>query len=164
MNERPDFLAAGQGSAKESFKMLSTDEILTLGVLPPARERPEWLKDRIIGVVAEGVRRRSFYEDDPVEWRHRPGLMNWWVARQLVGGKVSTEDFNTAVDALILDGRLVEVWLVRPDQRAAPHMLVRPGKFAKLPRPVAQARGRAEVLAGEPWAQALLDKAARSVR
>jgi hypothetical protein len=131
-------------------------EILTLGAPPSAPGRPEWLQGRLVRVVADGVSYRTFWPEG-IAWRHRPGIMPWWAARQLVGGRVSAAEFRAAVETLLSEGRLIEVRLARGDGRDAPHLLIVPRRVKELPREVAQVRGLRRVLEAESWARALVE-------
>jgi hypothetical protein len=67
------------------------------------------------------------------------------------GVRVSAADFAQAVEELLAEGKLIEVWLQQVDDRDASHLLMIPGLSEALRRPVARARGTPEVLEAEPW-------------
>ena len=128
----------------------------------PAIDRAEWLRGRIIRLIDAGVPRMEFVGDflagrERVQtgWEQAPGSCAWWALRQRLGGRVTAAEFAEAIDALIAEGRLIEVWLAPPDRRQTPHCLLLPGRSDGLRHPVARARGRADVLSREPWHGAL---------
>ncbi len=139
---------------------MSEQQISTLGSPPPARDRSAWLAGRILAVVAEGMPCYHFERGRMIPGRRGVGALQRWVVRQGVGGRVSSGEFAAAVESLLAGGRLLEVWLERPDRRVASHLLVLPGRSAELPRTVACARGLADVLAAEPWARSIAAESA----
>jgi len=129
--------------------------IATIGPPPQRPTRAELVRAGILRVIAAGVCWPGFL-GYPDRWPARPGAMPWWTVRQRVGGRVSAADFAAAVEGLLAEGRLIEVWLERRDGRSIPHLLMIPGCSEALSRPVAQARGKPEVLAAEPWYAGLM--------
>jgi hypothetical protein len=119
--------------------------IAIIGTRPPRPSRPEVIKAAILRAVAAGL----CWSGN--RWRHLPGTLPWWELRIRIGGRVSADAFAQAIEDLLAEGQLIEVWLARADGRDAPHLLMLPGKSSALKRPVAQARGKPEVLAAEPW-------------
>jgi hypothetical protein len=89
------------------------------------------------------------------QWIHEPGRITYSELRFKVGGRVSTSEFRGAIEDLLAAGELIEVRLVRMDQRATKHLLIRPGRFKVLERAAAEVRGRPDILAQEPWAASL---------
>src|SRR3954466_7213593 len=141
--------AIGQGS------------VVTVGEFP-AIERPEWLRGRIIHLIEDGVPRMDYVggfavgrERVQTGWEQPPGSHAWWALRQRLGGRVTAAEFVDAIDALIAEGLLIEVWLTPPPRRQTPHCLLLPGRSDGLRHPVARARGRADILSREPWHGAL---------
>jgi hypothetical protein len=141
--------AIGQGS------------VVTVGELSRV-ERPEWLRGRIIRLIEAGVPRMEYVggfavgrERVQMGWEQAPGSHAWWALRQRLGGRVTAAEFADAIDALIAEGLLIEVWLTPPARRQTPHCLLLPGRSDGLRHPVARARGRADVLSREPWHGAL---------
>lgn len=121
-------------------------EIVTLGGLPQRPDPATNLRRRIL----EALRAGGTWSQDGV-----PGARPWWALRQAVGGRVDAATFAQAVEDLMAEGKVVEVWLRVPDRREPPHLLLLPGSRVPLRYPVARARGRPEVLAREPWANEL---------
>jgi hypothetical protein len=80
-----------------------------------------------------------------------PGAAPFWSVRQRLGGRVLSALFFGAVEELLEAGEVIEVWLQRTDGRTASHLLLLPGHSDELRSRVAQARGRADRLAAEPW-------------
>lgn len=140
-----------QGSIKAAPQ---TPVVVTLGAPPTPEDDRERLKKRIIGLLRAGVP-RLYRAEERGPWLTPPGACAWWEMRQRVGGRTARADFRAAVDDLLAEGRLIEVWLALPGRRTPAHALLLPGASAALRHPVAQARGRSDVLAGEPWAAAL---------
>ena len=135
--------------------------VITVGELPVI-DRAVWLRLRIIRLIDAGVPRMEFVGDfltggERVQtgWEQAPGSCAWWALRQHLGGRVTAAEFADAIDALIAEGLLIEVWLAPPDRRQTPHCLLLPGRSEGLRHPVARARGRADVLSREPWHGAL---------
>jgi hypothetical protein len=124
--------------------------IATIGAPAERLSRPEAIKARILRVVAAGGCWPG-WRGEPDRWRHLPGTLPWWEVRQRLGGRVSASDFAGAVEDLLAEGRLIEVWLQQVDDRDAPHLLMLPGRSGGLKRPVARARGDPVVLTAEPW-------------
>lgn len=88
----------------------------------------------------------------------------WSWVRMAIGGKVPAPLFRQAVDELLAEGLVFEVWLEPVGRREAAHVLLLPGG---LPRPVpvyqgcptptrvprvVRARGRQDLLPGQRWA------------
>jgi hypothetical protein len=119
--------------------------ISIIGAPPPRPSRAESVKAALLRAVAAGL----CWSDD--RWQYPPGTLPWWEARIRLGGRVPAAAFAGAVEDLLAEGKLIEVWLERSGGRDAPHLLMIPGKSSALKRPVAQARGQPEVLAAEPW-------------
>lgn len=134
---------------------MSEHPISTLGSPPPARDRSAWLAGRILEVVAEGKPTYRYEDRRVLVGRRGAGALPRWEVRQIVGGRVTAGEFAAAVEALLAEGELIEAWLMRPDRRDASHLLVLPGRHEEFPRAVACARGRADVLAAEPWAASI---------
>jgi hypothetical protein len=61
------------------------------------------------------------------------------------------EEFYRAIEGLLADGLVIEVWCQPVDSRTPAHQLLMPGHSAGLAHPVVKARGRADRLAAEPW-------------
>lgn len=120
--------------------------IVTLGG-PPQRPDPgAKLRQRILEALETG----GSWSQDGV-----PGARPWWAVRKAVGGRVNAVTFAQAVEELIAEGKVIEVWLSMPDRREPPHLLVLPSFRVVLRYPVARARGRPEVLALAPWSKEL---------
>jgi hypothetical protein len=139
--------------------MPGRQEIVTVGAPPAPGSEGERLQGRILELVGRGVPRLSSGPDGRLgyhgEWWHPPGALPWWETRQRAGGRVGAEVFRAAVEALVADGRLLEVWLEPDGQRAPGHLLLLPGYSGALRRSAVMARGRPDVLRGEPWAAGL---------
>lgn len=119
----------------------------------PSRTDPDWqLRQRIRALVLQGHGYGGRNGRQGLEGACQAGACPWWWLRQQVGGRVATVAFRQAVDNLICDGELTEVWLRMPDQRDTAHALLLPGYAHVLPYPVTRARGKADVLAREAWA------------
>jgi len=78
---------------------------------------------------------------EQVGWWHEPGVCSFWELRQRLGGRVKRQAFVEAVQALLAEGRVIEVWLAMPDMRESPHCLLLPGHSKALKHPVAQGPG-----------------------
>jgi hypothetical protein len=118
--------------------------------LGEAYDRGRGLRSRILELVRAGVPRR--HGDARGEgWWHRPGALPWSETRQRVGGRVKAAEFTAAVEDLMAEGNLIEVWLRMAGRRAPSHVLLLPDHPEALRHPVARARGLAEVLEEEPW-------------
>lgn len=150
----------GKAPPGQQQGMRKTPKIVTVGAPPVPEDEGERLRARILDVARSGVPRHSW---DPErgwchkgEWLVRLGGWPWWEMRQRVGGRVPEAAFRAAVDELLARGQLLEVWLKPRGRRTPDHILLVPGGGAELPRPVAQARGRSDVLAREPWAGRLV--------
>lgn len=151
-----------QGASKAT----ASGGLIEVGNHPTPPDPHARLIARIMDLIARG--KRWGYEDagrpDPEhQWWIWPGVCPWWEARQGIGGRTPSERFRRAVDDLLTEGRLIEVWLVQRDDRTAPHLLMIPGHSAALRRPVARARGNPKAIRREPWGPALL-AAARAAR
>jgi hypothetical protein len=122
-----------------SVNQASAAAIVTRGALPVIPGERERLKGRILRMLpARGYR-----------WLNPEasgGVCNWAYIRQDLGGRVPAEEFRSLVEELLAEGRLVEVWLREETARKAPHLLALPESVPHLRRPVAVARGRAELL------------------
>jgi hypothetical protein len=68
-----------------------------------------------------------------------------------LGGRVRTAEFAAAVQGLLGEGALIEVWLRSLGRREPAHVLLLPGCSAALKNPVVRARGLDEAMAGEAW-------------
>ena len=120
--------------------------VVTVGELSRI-ERPEWLRGRIIRLIDAGVPRMDYVggfaagrERVQMGWEQSPGSHAWWALRQRLGGRVTAAEFADAIDALIAEGLLIEVWLTPPARRQTPHCLLLPGRSDGLRHPVARAR------------------------
>jgi hypothetical protein len=80
-----------------------------------------------------------------------PGSMSWHQVRVRIGGKFRQADFVAAVGQLLAEGEIIEVWLQRRGRSSPAHLLMMPGCSDSLDYPIRKAKGRAEVLASEPW-------------
>ena len=136
-------------------------QVATVGAFP-AVDRARWLRERIVRILERGEQRMGWAGDvlsghERVQdgWKQPPGSCAFWALRQKLGGRVGAEEFAEAVEALLADGRAIEVWLELPDRRDPPHCLVLPGRSEGLRFPVARARGLPAILQAEPWYTAL---------
>lgn len=116
-------------------------EVLTVEVrdATPHIDPAEQLRDRILAALRTPRYRRGAWQG---HWGWRP----WWSVRAAVGGRVRTETFRRAVEELLAAGEIIEAWLEPRDQRPRPHILLLPGAFGELDRPVSGVRGREDVL------------------
>lgn len=124
---------------------------------PGNHDRGRWLQDRIVALIRAGLPR--FTEDDRAKvWWHRPGALPWWEVRQRIGGRIRTEVFAEAIENLLAEGSLIEVWTKMLGARPDGHILMLPGHSDALRWPVVRARALREVLEQESWAQRLASR------
>jgi hypothetical protein len=128
--------------------------IITIGEIPTPADSTTRLRARILELLARGVPRSS-WDDRGDGWWYRPGALPWWEVRTRVGGRVAGVMFVEAVEGLIGDGLVIEAWLAARGRRTPSHVLLLPGHSDVLNSAVVRARGRAGVLANEPWSAAL---------
>jgi hypothetical protein len=141
-----------QGKAKA---VPSRQKIVIEGTLGP-RDQASLVLTRVVRVIASGVRLGP--------WWGFPGAVPWWLVRRQLGGRVGAQQFRTAVDVLLAAGRVIEVWLEPLGLKDPSHVLLLPKCSGALRRPIAMARGRADVLRAEPWFARLEARAAEHAK
>lgn len=71
----------------------------------------------------------------------------WWALRQALGGYVRSQQVRAAVEELIAEGRLLEVWDTSRGRRQPRHTLVRREFWARHSwRRISRIRGRGDTL------------------
>jgi hypothetical protein len=130
------------------------ESVVTLGEIPTPDDIITSVRSRVLELLSRGVPREPS-DDRGDGWWHRPGALPWWELRTRVGGRVASTTFAGAVEGLIADGRVIEVWLAAHGRRTPSHVLLLPGHSGALKGRVVRARGHEGVIAGEPWASAL---------
>lgn len=136
---------AGTRQEKKEHTLTATDPppVVTVGELTEPPDPRLHLRKRIL--EAAGRFDAFLVAARPGEPR-RTGSVCWWELRHQLGGRVKVATFRPVLEELMAEGRLVEVWLDGPYGRQAPHALVLVEAVRFLRYPVAQARGRADVL------------------
>jgi hypothetical protein len=120
----------------------------------PAYDPISHIGSRILEAIRLGEQ-WPYPDEDNDPWIHRPGSMPWSALRRRVGGHVRAPEFAMAVERLIDEGRLIEIWLEPRGMRRMGHSLLLPGRSEAVDRPIVMAKGRPDVLAAEPWAAEL---------
>jgi hypothetical protein len=133
--------------------------VVTIGSDPVHPDRSARLRARIMRHLEAGEPAYRWDSEAgyvPDGWRVAPGVSPFWRLPTKIGGMTTNEAFYQAIERLLADGLVIEVWCQPTDGRTLAHQLVMPGHSAGLAHPVVKARGRPEVLASEPWGGSLM--------
>jgi len=110
--------------------------------LPPSYE--EYTKKRIMEIVKRGTGGGWEYDEEII-----PGIAKWSGIRYFLGGFYKTEAVREAVDSLLQEGKILEVWWHDGTRRKeAKHWVILPGLLDKLPG-IHRIRGRQEIIPEE---------------